>query len=120
MQVVARSQAGVTVSASELSGGAKEQLAIVTRFAIAQLVAADKRAGSLTHDGGSVPVVIDDALGATDAGRLGRIATLFREVGKRSQVIVLTCNYDRYARVPGAIAVDFESLRGTGSPLSVT
>jgi uncharacterized protein YhaN len=49
--------AGRTVAYESLSGGAKEQLGIVARLASAALVAKE--------DG--VPVVIDDALGFTDA-----------------------------------------------------
>ena len=44
---------------ANLSGGAKEQLAILTRFAIAELVAESSAQGA-------VPVFIDDALGSTD------------------------------------------------------
>ena len=70
-----------------LSGGAKEQLGIVARLAGAALVAKE--------DG--VPVVIDDALGFTDADRLAKMGAVFDAVGGDGQVIVLTCSPQRYA-----------------------
>ncbi|QEM47667.1 AAA family ATPase [Mycolicibacterium grossiae] len=83
---------GCTVPYDSLSGGAKEQLGIVARLAGAALVAKE--------DG--VPVVIDDALGFTDAARLTRMAEVFDAVGGDGQVIVLTCSPDRYADIVGA------------------
>ena len=55
---------GRTVPWDSLSGGAKEQLGIVARLAGSALVAKE--------DG--VPVVIDDALGFSDADRLAKMA----------------------------------------------
>ena len=83
---------GITVPYSSLSGGAKEQLGILTRLACAALVA--------VHD--TVPVVIDDALGFADPERLSRMATVFSTVGHDGQVIVLTCTPDRYAGIEDA------------------
>lgn len=82
---------GATVPLSSLSGGAKEQLAILTRFAIASLVAREAGDQELT-----VPVVVDDALGSTDPNRLQRMGQLFNQMGRTSQVIVLTCFPQRY------------------------
>ena len=60
MRIGSRTLSGRTVPYESLSGGAKEQLGIVARLAGAALVAKED----------SVPVVIDDALGFTDADRL--------------------------------------------------
>ena len=54
-----------------LSGGAKEQLGIVARLAVAALV--DKE--------DTVPVMLDDALGFTDPDRLAKMAAVFDTVG---------------------------------------
>ncbi|MGZ8803083.1 MAG: ATP-binding protein, partial [Mycobacterium sp.] len=84
-----RTLSGRTVPYESLSGGAKEQLGIVARLAGAALVARED----------SVPVVIDDALGFTDADRLTKMAEVFDAVASDSQVIILTCSPQRYAGI---------------------
>ncbi|MCZ9295925.1 AAA family ATPase [Corynebacterium yonathiae] len=101
LRVTARTQGNETVSLASLSGGAREQLAILTRFAIAQLVGTE-----------SVPVIVDDALGSTDAHRLQLMATLFSHVGRDNQVLVFTCMPERYSRVPGRDERGIASLKG--------
>ncbi|WP_144792032.1 AAA family ATPase [Corynebacterium singulare] len=100
LTVEARSRNGDTVAFEGLSGGAKEQLGILTRFAIAQLVSGD-----------SVPVIIDDALGSTDSTRLQLMAALFTKAGKNSQVIVLTCMPQRFSWVAGRTELSMETLK---------
>ena len=100
LQVETRSHDGQTIDFGDLSGGAKEQLGILTRFAIAQLVA-----------GGGAPVVIDDALGSTDATRLQLMSTLFDRVGRQAQVIVFTCMPGRFSRVPGRTELSMKKLK---------
>ncbi|MBU8811478.1 AAA family ATPase [Mycolicibacterium goodii] len=92
LRISTRTVSGRTVPYESLSGGAKEQLAIVARLAGAALVAKED----------SVPVIIDDALGFTDAARLTKMGAVFDAVGGDGQVIVLTCSPDRYASVHGA------------------
>ena len=92
LRICSRTLAGRTVPYESLSGGAKEQMGIVARLASAVLVAKE--------DG--VPVVIDDALGFTDADRLNKMGAVFNAVGGDGQVIVLTCSPERYASVTGA------------------
>jgi AAA domain len=92
LRICSRTLAGRTVPYESLSGGAKEQMGIVARLASAALVAKED----------SVPVVIDDALGFTDPDRLIKMGTVFNAVGGDGQVIVLTCNPQRYASVAGA------------------
>ncbi|OBF27405.1 AAA family ATPase [Mycobacterium sp. ACS4331] len=83
---------GRTVPFESLSGGAKEQLGIVARLAVAGLVS----------DEDTVPVVIDDALGFSDPDRLAKMGAVFDQVGADGQVIVLTCSPERYFGVAGA------------------
>lgn len=92
LRICTRTLSGRTVPYESLSGGAKEQLAIVARLAGATLVAKE--------DG--VPVIIDDALGFTDADRLTKMGAVFDAVAGDGQVIVLTCSPERYASVGGA------------------
>ncbi|MDH6197483.1 hypothetical protein M2272_004138 [Mycobacterium frederiksbergense] len=92
LNIRTRTLSGRTVPYESLSGGAKEQLAIVARLAGATMVAKED----------SVPVIIDDALGFTDPDRLIKMGAVFDVVGGDGQVIVLTCSPDRYASLHGA------------------
>ncbi|MDT5126209.1 MAG: hypothetical protein QOH54_1853, partial [Mycobacterium sp.] len=96
LRICSRTLAGRTVPYDSLSGGAKEQLGIVARLAGAALVAKE--------DG--VPVLIDDALGFTDANRLTKMGEVFDAVGGDGQVIVLTCSPERYATVGDALHIE--------------
>ena len=88
LRIVARTLHGVTVPFEALSSGAKEQLGLCARLAVAALVDA--------QDG--VPVMIDDALGHSDPARLERLAAVFTAAttGATHQVVVLTCSPARY------------------------
>ncbi|GLZ51494.1 hypothetical protein [Actinomycetospora sp. NBRC 106378] len=88
LRIVSRTLNGVTVPFDALSTGAKEQLGLCARLAVAALVDAE--------DG--VPVLIDDALGHSDPGRLERLAAVFgaAAAGSSHQVVVLTCTPARY------------------------
>ena len=80
-----------------LSGGAREQLAVIGRLAAASLVSDDAHGGA--------PVIIDDALGYSDPERLEGLGAALAEAGRRSQVIVLTCMPERYARIGSACTI---------------
>ncbi|MCV7386217.1 AAA family ATPase [Mycolicibacter longobardus] len=99
LKICARTLGGRTVPYESLSGGAKEQLGILTRLAGAALVAKED----------SVPVVIDDALGFTDPERLEKMGAVFDAVGAQGQVIVLTCSPDRYRSVTDAHRIDLSA-----------
>src|SRR5699024_11956228 len=85
----------------------KEQRDILTLFAIAQEQSQGREQGA--------PVMVDDALGSTDAQRIRLMATLFAEVGKDSQVIVFTCEPSRYDRVPDSTLLDIDLLKASAS-----
>ena len=91
---------GTTVPFDSLSGGAKEQLGILARLAVATLV--DPEHG--------VPVVIDDALGYTDPERLQRVGAVLGAPAASSQVILLTCTPSRYDGIPGATTISLTAL----------
>lgn len=95
LRVVSRTLAGATLPVGSLSGGAREQLALVERLACAELVGPDA----------GVPVVIDDALGFSDPRRLDSMGALLSAAGEHSQVIVLTCQPERYRHVSDANVV---------------
>ncbi|AWB83814.1 ATP-binding protein [Corynebacterium liangguodongii] len=105
LEVRARTQGDTTVDLPQLSGGAQEQLALCIRFAIADLVGAGEDSAE------EVPVIIDDALGATDPTRLSLMNSLVARVGARTQVFVLTCYPQRFDRVPAAKLASIEELK---------
>ena len=75
-------RAGVEERFDRLSAGAREQVAVVTRLALAQV---------LKQGGHPATVILDDALVNTDEIRLERMHQVLREAAKDLQVIVLTC-----------------------------
>lgn len=93
--IESRTLGGRTVPFDSLSAGAREQLALLGRLACAQLVSGDEGA----------PVVLDDTLGYSDPERLARLGAVLGAVGSSAQVIVLTCQPDRFASVGGAKVV---------------
>ncbi|STD04738.1 Uncharacterized conserved protein [Dermatophilus congolensis] len=95
LQVQERVLHGVNVPFESLSSGAKEQLSILVRLAVAQLV----------EPGEGVPVVIDDALGYSDPQRIVATTAAFETIGERAQVVMLTCTPGRYDGVRGARVV---------------
>ncbi|ADG77849.1 SMC domain protein OS=Tsukamurella paurometabola (strain ATCC 8368 / DSM / CCUG 35730 / CIP 100753 / JCM 10117 / KCTC 9821 / NBRC 16120 / NCIMB 702349 /NCTC 13040) OX=521096 GN=Tpau_1218 PE=4 SV=1 [Tsukamurella paurometabola] len=91
LTIASRTVDGVTVPFESLSGGAQEQLGVLSRLACARLV-----------DGvDGAPVIFDDALGHSDPTRLSAMADALVAAGESAQVIVFSC-------VPGR----FDALRG--------
>jgi len=95
---------GISVTVDNLSGGEKEQLYLVTRLALADLLSKDE------HQ----LVVLDDVLTATDAGRLARVMTILEEAAQRLQILILTCHPERYGGLEQAHFFDLEAMQRTG------
>lgn len=87
--VVSRTVEGVTVTLEQLSTGAREQMGLLVRLAAASIVSRD----------GGVPLVLDDALGSTDEGRLESMGAVLRIASQDVQTIILTCAPERYVHV---------------------
>ncbi|MEY9856876.1 hypothetical protein ABH935_002480 [Catenulispora sp. GAS73] len=98
LRIAARTLDGRTDPYAELSTGAREAVAMCVRLACAALVGPD----------GGVPVIIDDALGAADPGRRSRLGALLSHAGgagstpEPTQIIIFTCDPDRYRAVGSA------------------
>lgn len=75
-----------------LSGGTREQLAILTRLAFARLFA---------RKGQPVPVILDDALVHSDDDRIEAMFTALHRVARDQQIIVLTCRQRAFASLGG-------------------
>lgn len=91
LTILSRRTGDVTVPYESLSGGAREQLAVIVRIACARLVG----------DSG-VPVFLDDTMGYTDPSRRLLMGAVIAAAASTSQVIVLTCDRARFAGIGGA------------------
>lgn len=92
LAITHRRKNGKTVQFESLSTGAKEQLAILVRLAVASLVS--------TED--AVPVMFDDTLGYSDQRMLHRVVDLIGDTDTSGQVIIFTANDDRFAGISDA------------------
>ncbi len=95
LRVVRRTLDGVTLDVRQLSVGAREQLAVLSRLAGAAIVSTD----------GGAPVIFDDTLGWTDPERLAGMGAAIASAGRDCQVIILSCVPDRFAGVGNATTV---------------
>lgn len=75
-----------------LSGGMREQLAILTRLAFARLLA---------KSGNPVPVILDDALVYSDDNRIERMFDALHRQANDIQIIVFTCRQRAFERLGG-------------------
>ena len=66
----------------ELSGGAQEQISLLTRIGLAEVLAAN----------GTLPLVLDDALINTDPERIRRIQRLLFRAADNLQIILFSCH----------------------------
>lgn len=96
LRIVNRTIDDQTIPFESLSMGAQEQLGLVTRLACAMIVA---------PDGGGVPFILDEALGNSDPQRLETMGAVLSIAGRHCQIIVLTCQPERYQHVGGATVV---------------
>ncbi|WP_209371842.1 AAA family ATPase [Brevibacterium renqingii] len=95
LEIVSRTLDGRTVAFESLSGGTKEQLALIGRLAVATLV----------DDSTGAPVILDDAFGFADEKRLAALNVILGNVGRNAQVILLTCQPGRFGAIGGAQTV---------------
>lgn len=76
-----------------LSGGTKEQIAILTRLAFAKLFA---------RQGRHMPIVLDDALVYSDDDRIIKMFTALTRVAKDQQIFVFSCRQLAFQDLGGA------------------
>lgn len=93
---------GVTDDINVLSGGAYEQIAILTRLAFAKLFA---------KQGRHVPLILDDALVHTDDERISTMFNMLSHAAKDQQIIVLSCRTRAFSDLGGTRAfIDTEAV----------
>ncbi|MBP1683972.1 MAG: hypothetical protein H6Q33_115 [Deltaproteobacteria bacterium] len=88
------------VPLESMSGGEREQIALATRLALAEVLAKGDRQ----------LVVLDDVLVATDTARLARVLRVLEEAAQRLQLLILTCHPERYAGLEGSTFFDLERI----------
>jgi len=95
LSVASRVIDGSIVPFESLSGGSKEQIAMISRLACAMIIAKDSGAS----------LILDDVLGYTDPERLKLMGVILAKASKECQIIILTCTPDRYSNVGEATVV---------------
>jgi DNA repair exonuclease SbcCD ATPase subunit len=75
-----------------LSGGMREQLAVLTRLAFARLLA---------KDGQPAPVILDDALVYSDDDRIEKMFDALHRLASNQQIIVFSCRQRAFAQLGG-------------------
>ena len=105
-QVSSRAIGSVRLEKEQLSGGAQEQVEILQLLAIARLVG---------HDGSGVPIFLDDVLGFSDTDRAKSMNKVLGALGRDNQIIVLTCDKDRFSRIPGVNFQSIDSVKQAGA-----
>jgi DNA repair exonuclease SbcCD ATPase subunit len=88
-------RSGVEDDVNMLSGGAYEQIAILTRLAFAKLFA---------KQGRHVPLILDDALVHTDDERISTMFNMLSHAAKDQQIIVLSCRTRAFSDLGGTRA----------------
>lgn len=83
---------GVTDKVEVLSGGAFEQIAILTRLAFAKL---------FSKHGNHVPIILDDALVHTDDERISTMFNMLAQIARDQQIIVLSCRTRAFSDLGG-------------------
>lgn len=92
------STANVDVAPERISGGELEQLHLAVRLALAETLTEEE----------PFPVVLDDALLATDDERLERILCRVQQLQRRVQWLILTCHPERFCKLSGAHVIHMD------------
>lgn len=100
---ILRRRIGTTeVDIADLSTGAKEQLAILIRLALTQIV----------QVGEPFPVILDDEFAHSDPDRIAMMNNIFSDFGDDQQFIMLTCTPEKFSGYKPVKTIDLAALRG--------
>ncbi len=89
-----------SVAIAEASCGEQEQIFLATRLALAEVLASTERQ----------LVILDDALTASDTGRLTRAMRVLEEAADKLQILILTCHPERYRGLQEANFINLEAI----------
>ncbi len=85
---------GLVEVVEHLSGGMREQLAVLTRLAFARLLA---------KDGQPTPVILDDAVVYSDDDRIEKIFDALHRQSRDQQIIVFSCRQRAFTSLGGTM-----------------
>ena len=95
LRITSRTLRNITVPFDSLSGGTREQLSLIFRTACSMIVSQN----------GGMPLILDDALGYTDPGRLRLMGAVLAKAAKDCQIVIFTCVPERYGNIGEATCV---------------
>lgn len=101
-EIISRRMGGTEVDVADLSTGAKEQLAILIRLALTQIV----------QVGEPFPVILDDEFAHSDPDRIAMMNNIFSDFENDQQFILLTCHPDKFVVYKPVKIIDLAALRG--------
>lgn len=96
LELEAVERGGISEDLDILSDGTREQIAVLTRLAFADL---------LLGSGRPAAVILDDALAFSDAGRLERMFDILTEASKKVQITVFSCRERAFERLGANVLV---------------
>ena len=79
------------VPVEDVSFGTREQLALLTRLCLAELLA---------KEGEKQVVILDDNLVHTDDIRMALACRLLQDAASKVQIVIFTCHPERYKLIP--------------------
>lgn len=92
MELALLDASGTSVEPDLFSAGAREQLYVIARLAVAELLSSSE----------PQIVVLDDALVFTDPRRHDRMLEVVKQLSEKMQILILTSHEDRFRALPGA------------------
>ena len=101
-EIISRRMGSTEVDVADLSTGAKEQLAILIRLALTQIV----------QVGEPFPVILDDEFAHSDPDRIAMMNNIFSDFGDDQQFIMLTCTPEKFSGYKPVKTIDLAALRG--------
>jgi energy-coupling factor transporter ATP-binding protein EcfA2 len=100
-RILSRRIGSTRVNVADLSTGAKEQLAILIRLALTQIV----------QVGEPFPVILDDEFAHSDPDRIAMMNNIFSDFGDDQQFIMLTCTPEKFSGYKPVKTIDLAALR---------
>jgi DNA repair exonuclease SbcCD ATPase subunit len=100
-EILSRRMGSTEVDVADLSTGAKEQLAILIRLALTQIV----------QVGEPFPVILDDEFAHSDPDRIAMMNNIFSDFGDDQQFIMLTCTPEKFSGYKPVKTIDLAALR---------
>lgn len=101
-EILSRRMGSTKVKVADLSTGAKEQLVILIRLALTQIV----------QVGESFPVIFDDEFAHSDPDRIAMMKKVFSNFAEEQQFILFTCHLEKFSSYKPERTIDLTALHG--------